>query len=151
MSDPLHHDPYAAASGIGLAPAPPGIVGTAHLVYALHTTAVVIGIAGTATVVGSFLLGIPSIIAVILNYVRRPEARGTFVESHFRWQIRTFWYALLWVSACWLLVVTIVGIPLALVAFGLLTVWVIYRIARGWLRLRDGAPMYGDAMYGDGV
>jgi uncharacterized membrane protein len=145
MSDPLRHDPYAA-SGSGFGPAPTGIVSTAHLVYALHATAVVIGIAGTATVVGSFLLGIPSIIAVIINYVRRPEARGTFVESHFRWQIRTFWYALLWVSVCWLLVVTIVGIPIALVAFGLLTVWVIYRIARGWLRLRDGAPMYGDGV-----
>ena len=142
MSDPILHDPYGAESRARFAPAPPGIVSTAHIVYALHTAAVLIGIAGTATVVGSFLFGIPSIVAVILNYVRRPEARGTFVESHFRWQIRTFWYALLWVTACWILVVTIVGIPIAFVGFGLVTVWLVYRIARGWLRLREMREMY---------
>jgi len=142
MSDPILHDPYGAGEPARSAPAPPGIISTAHLVYALHTAAVLIGIAGTATIVGSFLFGIPSIVAVILNYVRRPEARGTFVDSHFRWQIRTFWYALLWVTVCWILVVTFVGIPLALVGFGLVTVWLVYRIARGWLRLRESQPMY---------
>jgi uncharacterized membrane protein len=142
MSDPILHDPYAAQAGARFAPAPPGIVTTAHLVYALHSAAVLIGIAGTATIVGSFLFGIPSIVAVILNYVRRPEARGSFVDSHFRWQIRTFWYALLWVTLSWILVATIVGIPIAFVGFGLVTVWLIYRIARGWLRLRESEPMY---------
>ena len=136
MSDPIHPDPY---SPVGWAPASPSIVNTAHLVYALHTSAVLIGIVGTATVVGSFLLGIPSIIAVIVNYARRPEARGTFVESHFRWQIRTFWYALLWAAVSWMLIVTIIGFFLG---FALLGAWVIYRIARGWLRLREGEPMY---------
>jgi len=139
MSDPPLHDPYASTDD---EPPSPSIVTTAHAVYALHTLAVVIGIAGTATIVGSFLFGIPSILAVIVNYVRRPEAQGSFVESHFRWQIRTFWFALLWVSGCLFLAITIVGIPVALVGFGLLTLWVIYRIARGWLRLRDGLPMY---------
>ena len=123
---------------------PPSIVTTAHLVYGLHTLAVVIGLAGTATVIGSFLLGIPSIVAVIVNYVRRPEARGTFVESHFRWQIRTFWFTLLWVSICFLFAITLVGIPAAVVGLGLTSVWLIYRVARGWLRLRDGLPMYED-------
>ena len=139
MSEPPSHDPYATT---GLPSPSPSIVTTAHAVYALHALAVVIGVAGTATIVGSFLFGIPSILAVIVNYVRRPEAQGTFVESHFSWQIRTFWFALLWVSVCLLLAITIVGIPVALVGFLLLTLWVIYRIARGWLRLRDGAPMY---------
>lgn len=142
MSDPIHPDPYTLEAGSGLAPAPPGIVTTANLVYGLHALAVLIGVVGTATVVGSFLFGIPSIVGVIVNYVRRPEARGTFVESHFLWQIRTFWYALLWVSVCWVLFFTIVGIPAAFVGFALLTAWVIYRIARGWLRLREGEPMY---------
>jgi uncharacterized membrane protein len=142
MSAPTSFDPTAMAPGGGSDPAPAAIVTTANVVYALHSLGVLIGVVGTATVVGSFLFGIPSIIAVIVNYVRRPEARGTFVESHFQWQIRTFWWALLWVSGCVLLAVTIVGLPAALVGFGFLTLWVIYRIARGWLRLRESRPMY---------
>ena len=132
-------DPYADPASDD---APPGIVTTANLVYGLHALAVAIGVAGTATVVGSFLFGIPSIVAVILNYVRRPEARGSFVESHFLWQIRTFWYALLWFSVSWIFLVTIIGIPIAFVGFGLVSVWLVYRIARGWLRLREAQPMY---------
>jgi uncharacterized membrane protein len=50
-------------------------------------------------VLGSFLFGWPSIIAVIINYVKRSEARGTWLESHFDWQIRTFWFAL--GGRCW--------------------------------------------------
>jgi uncharacterized membrane protein len=144
MSDDRYRDPYAGPPGADYYEPSPSIVTTAHIVYGLHTLAVVVGIAGTATVVGSFLLGIPSIVAVIVNYVRRPEARGTFVESHFRWQIRTFWFTLLWVSVCFLLAVTIVGILAAWVGMGLTSVWLIYRVARGWLRLRDGLPMYAD-------
>ena len=66
-------------------------------IYALHAFSLLMGILGPVTVVGSFLTGWPSIIAVILNYVKRSEVRGTWLESHFRWQIRTFWYGLLWV------------------------------------------------------
>ena len=68
-----------------------------------------------ATVVGSFLFGWPSIIAVILNYIKRGEARGTWLESHFRWQIRTFWFAVLWCLIGGVLFITLVGIPIALV------------------------------------
>jgi uncharacterized membrane protein len=137
-----YRDPLAAIGDAELAEAPPSIVTTANLVYALHTLAVVIGVVGSATIVGSFLFGIPSIVAVVVNYARRSDAYGTFVESHFRWQIRTFWFALLWVSALTLLALTLVGLPVALVGFGFLTLWVIYRVARGWLRLRDRLPMY---------
>jgi uncharacterized membrane protein len=84
---------------------------------------------------------VPSIIAVIINYIKRGEARGTFLESHFRWQIRTFWFALLWCVIAGMLFITFIGIPLAIaVAFGA-GVWVIYRIARGWLALRDRKPI----------
>jgi uncharacterized membrane protein len=144
MTDQRYRDPYPGVSGADDEEPSPSIVTTAHVVYALHALAVVVGIAGTATVLGSFLFGIPSIVAVIVNYVRRPEARGTFVGSHFRWQIRTFWFTLLWVSVCTVLAITIVGIPAALVGLGLTSIWVIYRVARGWLRLRDGLPMYAD-------
>jgi uncharacterized membrane protein len=76
---------------------------------------------------------VPSIIAVIINYVKRGEARGTFLESHFRWQIRTFWFAFLWCVIGGMLFVTLVGIPLAIGVFFAAGVWAIYRIARGWL------------------
>jgi uncharacterized membrane protein len=99
-----------------------------------------IGITTAATIIGAFVFGVPSIIAVIINYVKRGEARGTYLESHFRWQIRTFWFALLWCVIGGILFITLVGIPLAIgVAAG---VWTIYRIARGWLALRDRKPMY---------
>ena len=113
-------------------------------IYALHALSLLTGILGAATVVFAFLLGWPSIIAVILNYVKRSEVRGTWLESHFLWQIRTFWYGLLWVGLCVLFIVVTFGIgiliawlPLAIVSF-----WFVYRIVRGWLALRDGRPMY---------
>ena len=118
---------------------------TTHIVYALHAVGLAIGAFGAASVLGSFLFGWPSIIAVIINYVKRGDARGTWLESHFRWQIRTFWYAL-----AWALVVAAVSAPLALVIIGfgtwvigmfLLGVWAIYRVARGWLRLNNRQPM----------
>jgi uncharacterized membrane protein len=120
----------------------PSVLTIANIVYALHTLAIVIGVAGAATIVGSFVGGVPSIIAVILNYVKRGDARGTWVESHYRWQIRTFWYALLWFVIGWILIFTIVGIIIGWPILAALTVWLIYRIARGWLRLRDRQPMY---------
>jgi uncharacterized membrane protein len=76
--------------------ASPSIVRVTHIVYGLHALGLVLGAFGAATVIGSFLFGWPSIIAVILNYIYRGEARGTWVESHFNWQIRTFWFAVLW-------------------------------------------------------
>lgn len=125
--------------------APPSLVNIAHIVYALHALGLAIGAFGAASVLGSFLFGWPSIIAVIINYVKRSEARGTWLESHFDWQIRTFWWALLWA-----LVVTAVSAVLAVVLVGIATwvlglfalgVWAIYRVARGWLRLKDRQPM----------
>ena len=117
------------------------LVRTTHIVYALHALGLAIGAFGAASVVGSFLFGWPSIIAVIINYVKRGDARGTWLESHFSWQIRTFWYALLWALIAAVLMVTVIGIPLAIGMFFVLGVWAIYRVARGWLRLKDRQPM----------
>jgi uncharacterized membrane protein len=120
----------------------PSLVNVAHLVYALHALSLVIGITTAATIIGAFVFGVPSIIAVVINYLKRGEARGTFLESHFRWQIRTFWFALLWCLIAGFFFATFIGIPLAMVVFIAAGAWVIYRIARGWLALRDRKPMY---------
>ena len=122
----------------------PSLIKLTHVIYGLHALSLLVGIVGAATVVGAFLLGWPSLIAVILNYVKRSEARGTWLDSHFRWQIRTFWFGLLWVSLCILfIVVTLgVGILIAWLPLGVVGLWFIYRIARGWLALGDRRPMY---------
>jgi uncharacterized membrane protein len=114
------------------------------LIYALHAFSIASGILGTATVIGAFLTGWPSIIAVIFNYVKRAEARGTWMESHFRWQIRTFWFGLLWVTLCGLSLLFTLGLAILIVWLPLviLTIWFVYRIVRGWMRLSDGKPMY---------
>jgi uncharacterized membrane protein len=115
-----------------------------HAIYLLHAFSLLTGILGAATVVAAFLVGWPSIIAVILNYVKRGDARGTWLESHFRWQIRTFWFGLLWVSLCILFVLMTfgLGILVAWLPLAFITVWFIYRIVRGWLALNERRPMY---------
>jgi uncharacterized membrane protein len=112
-----------------------GLVTLTHAIYALHAFSAVTGIASSALVVTAFLSGWPSIIAVILNYVKRSEVRGTWLDSHFSWQIRTFWFALLWLAIGAILFATVVGIPFAFVLWIATGVWVLYRIIRGWLAL----------------
>lgn len=127
---------------------PAGQTRTVHIIYGLHALGLGLGAFGAASVVGSFLFGWPSIIAVVLSYIQRDKVRGTWLESHIDWVIRTFWIAL-----AWTLIVVLTSLPLMLVAIGfatlplgmfLLGVWAIYRIARGWLRLKDGQPMPQD-------
>src|SRR5690348_15487504 len=120
---------------------PASLVTITHLVYGLHALSLLIGILTAATIAGAFVFGVPSIVAVIINYLKRREATGTFLESHFRWQIRTFWFALLWFVIAMMLFVTFVGIPLAIVVIFGDGIWAIYRIARGWLALRDAKPV----------
>jgi uncharacterized membrane protein len=121
------------------------LVSYTHWMYALHAASALIGMFSSAFVVTAFLFGLPSIIAVVMNYVRRSDARGTYLESHFSWQLRTFWFALLWVT-----VVLLLSLPLFFVLVGFVTfpigifvigIWVIYRVARGWLKLKDGQPV----------
>ncbi len=117
-----------------------------HVIYALHALAVLIGLSTFHTIVGSFVWGLPSIIAVVMNYARRSATVGTFLESHFRWQIRTFWFALLWsvviYAVCVPLMFVIIGIPMFYFGHVALGVWIAYRVARGWLALKDRRPMY---------
>ena len=123
----------------------PSLITTLHVTYALHAVGLAIGAFGASTVVGTFIFGWPSIIAVIINYVKRGDARGTWLDSHFSWQIRTFWYAAIWAA-----VVFIVGLPLTLLLVGFaiwavglfaLGIWAIYRIALGWSRLSSRRPV----------
>ena len=115
-----------------------------QIIYVLHAVSLVTGILGAATIIGAFLIGWPSFIAVIMNYIKRSDANGTWLESHFRWQIRTFWFGVLWAGLCALFVILTIGIGLIIVwiPLGILAVWFIYRIARGWMALRDRKPMY---------
>ena len=126
----------------GAAPADESLIGYTHIIYALHALAALTG----ASIVLGFICGVPSIVAVIMNYARWSATRGTFLESHFRWQIRTFWFAILWAlviaAVTFPLTIILIGFPLMIVGFGALMLWIIYRVARGWLALRDRRPMY---------
>ncbi|QXL83792.1 hypothetical protein [Comamonas sp. NLF-1-9] len=86
----------------------------------------------------AFLVGITSIVAIVMNYLKKDEVAGTWLESHFRWQMRTFWYGLLWGVIGMAGVVVLVGWAV-LLANG---VWIIYRIVKGFLNLNDNKPMY---------
>jgi uncharacterized membrane protein len=118
-----------------------GLVRLTHIIYGLHAFSALMGVISSAAIVTAFLTGWPSILAVILNYAKRADVRGTFLESHFRWQIRTFWFAVLWVLLAVLLFITVIGIPLAWLVVVVTGVWVLYRIGRGWLALNDGVPV----------
>jgi uncharacterized membrane protein len=124
----------------------PQLVTYTHMIYALHALSILIGLTSALFIVTAFVASLPSIIAVVMNYARRSETVGTWLESHFRWQIRTFWFALLmFVLASVVsvpLLLTIIFIPLVWLGFGAIGVWVVYRVLRGWLALRDGRPMY---------
>lgn len=119
----------------------PSLVTVSHVTYALHALGLAIGAFGASSVIGAFVFGWPSIIAVIINYTKRGEARGTWLESHFDWQIRTFWFALLWACSIALisavLLVVLIGVATWVVGLFVLGIWAIYRVAAGWLRLRD--------------
>ena len=138
MNDPL-------TVGATSRPAEPSLVSYTHWMYALHALAAFIGIVSSAAVALQFVFGVPSIVAIVMNYVKLDEARGTWLESHFAWQRRTFWFALLLVA-----IVFVLSLPLFLILIGFFTfglgvlvigLWVIYRVVRGWLRLRDGQPI----------
>jgi len=84
-----------------------------------------------------FFSGITWIVAVIIDYVKKDEAAGTWLESHYRWQIRTFWWGLLWGVIGSILLLILVG-WFMLAAVG---IWIIYRIVKGGLYLNDGKAL----------
>ena len=134
MQEPQRYEPSA------------GTLAAVHVVYALHSLSILIGLfAFGASIVGAFIFSWPSVLAVVLNYIFRGDARGTYLETHFSWQIRTFWLA-----ALYLVLVFMVGLPLAFVGVGfflipmgclVLGIWVAWRIVYGWIRLFGHAPL----------
>jgi len=134
----------ASSPGGTIAP-PPSLVTYTHWMYALHAFSALMGVFSAATVVAQFVFGVPSIIAVVMNYLKRSEVQGTWLDSHFGWQLRTFWYALLWFVLIGLFSAPLVlllglGFVTWIVGAFVVGVWIVYRVARGWLRLNDGKP-----------
>ena len=127
-------------------PVDPSLISYTHWMYALHSLSALLGILTSAAIATAFVFSIPSIIAVIMNYVKRNDVRGTWLDSHFSWQLRTFWWA-----ALWIVVVSVISFPLILLlGLGLVTMWIgislvglwiLYRVIRGWLALKDGRPI----------
>ena len=96
-----------------------------------------IAIAGYALQAAFFISGISAIVAIVLAYIKRDDARGTWLESHFRWQIRTFWFSLLWGAIGAITFILIIGWFILAAD----CIWVIYRVVKGWIRLNEGKEM----------
>jgi len=147
-SSPVEHSsiaytPFRERALNAIAEPDRSVITVTHVIYALHAVSLITGIVTAASIVFAFLTGWPSIIAVILNYLYRGDAHATWLESHFRWQIRTFWWGLLWVALCLAFVVATLGVGLLVAWLPLMVVglWFVYRVARGWLRLVDRRPI----------
>jgi uncharacterized membrane protein len=85
----------------------------------------------------SFAFGITAIVGLVINYVKRDEAAGTVYQSHFDWQIRTFWWGLLWTAIGIVLSFLLVGFAVLFVVW----IWAIYRVVKGFLKLNDNQPV----------
>src|SRR5438093_4084488 len=123
------------------------LISTTLLIYALFGVAALIGLASSGFPLIAPLTGIVGIVAIILAYVKRGDAAGTWLASHYRWLIRTFLFSLLWGVIGGLILITLglilIGIPIAFAIWIVTTVWVIYRLVRGYLLFNDSKPVPG--------
>ncbi|MEX8492708.1 DUF4870 family protein [Sphaerotilus sp.] len=94
-----------------------------HLVYALQAL--------------SFLWGVTAVVGIVINYIKREDVQGTLYQNHFDWQIRTFWWGMLWTAIGFALSFVLIGLPILFAVW----VWTIYRVVKGWLKLNDGKPV----------
>jgi uncharacterized membrane protein len=99
----------------------------------LKTVAIVV----YALQAAGFVTGVAWIVAIVVDYVKRDDAKGTWLESHFRWQIRTFWWGLLWGVIGAITTLIVVGFAILFAD----AIWIIYRIVKGWLNLAEGKPV----------
>jgi len=91
--------------------------------------------------IGVLTGGIAFIVAIVLNYIKRDDVAGTFLESHFEWQIRTFWISLIWGIVGFVLAITVFLLPAAWIIWFVVMIWVIYRAIKGLLNLLENKPM----------
>ncbi|HEV7413212.1 MAG TPA: hypothetical protein VGP14_06100 [Casimicrobiaceae bacterium] len=118
------------------------LISTTLVVYALFAVAAIAGLV-SAGLLSTPLLGLIGLIALIIAYVKRSEAAGTWLQSHYRWLIRTFWFSVLWNLVGWLAAVTLIGIPIAICIWIATTIWVLYRLIRGYVLFNDSKPIPG--------
>ena len=130
----------APQSGTGTSGTP---VGAGVLAYALFGIGAVLEIARSGLAAPAPFLTLIGIVAVIVCYVKRDDAAGTWVASHFAWLIRTFWWSLLWAAIGWVLFLTLIGIPFAIGIWIVTSIWVLYRVVRGYLAYKDSRPIPG--------
>jgi uncharacterized membrane protein len=127
--------------------APTAPTDATQVVYALYGVSAVGALISHGFPLALPLFGLLGVIAVIIAYVKRDDARGTWVASHLRWLIRTFWYSLLWGCVGGLVLVTLgiilIGIPIALLIWAVASIWVIYRVIKGYLLFKDNRPVPG--------
>jgi uncharacterized membrane protein len=128
--------------------APPStLITTTLIVYALFGVAAVVGLASSGFPLIAPLGGLAGIIGIILAYVKRGEASGTWLASHYRWLIRTFWFSLLWglIGAIIfvLLALIIIGIIIGYAIWVATTIWVLYRLVRGYMLFNESKPVPG--------
>ncbi len=122
---------------------PPSLISTTLLVYGLFGVAAVAGLVSSGFPLIAPLMGIVGIVALIIAYVKRTDATGTWLASHLRWLIRTFWFSFLWGIVGSLLFVTIIGIPFAIGIWIATTIWVLYRLVKGYMLFKDSKAIPG--------
>ena len=130
---------------LGTAPPP---VSATLLVYALFAIAAVFGVVTHGLPLIAPFVGIAGIVGIIVAYVKQGEAQGTWVASHLRWLIRTFWFSLLWAAIGAVIFVVLflallLGPLIAYIIWITTTIWVLYRIVRGYLLFKDSKPIPG--------
>lgn len=137
----------AASSSASTQTARPLPTGAAQVVYLLFAIAAVIGVASHGFPLFAPLFGLIGVIGIVIAYIKRGEVAGTWLASHFRWLIRTFWWSLLWALVGGLVFVTLglilIGIPIAIAIWAADTIWVIYRVVRGYLLFHSSQPVPG--------
>ena len=123
------------------------LISVTLLVYALFGVAAVVGLVSSGFPLIAPLMGIGGIVGITIAYVKRSEATGTWLESHYRWLIRTFWFSLLWgaIGAVIfvLLLIIVIGVFIGYLIWVATTIWVLYRLVRGYMLFNESKPIPG--------
>lgn len=129
----------------------PRLVIWTHMMYALHAVSIAVGVVTTALGHRTFLFGISSVAAIVMNLIRRPQVRGSWLQSHFDWQLHTFGWVLAGLVAASLafgsIVLIFTRVPLLEISFLLLGTWTGIRAARGWVALREARAIASQGIF----